>query len=58
MRRCEPRIGTASTSSPNTIFTAHGRVSHTLRPASSAAVMVSAVFTQKLCAMATMPNAP
>ncbi len=28
-RRCEPRIGTQSTSSPNTIFTVHGNVSQT-----------------------------
>jgi hypothetical protein len=51
-------MGTVSTSSPKTILTAQGSVSQTPRLASSAGVMVSALFTQKVSATATMPSAP
>ena len=57
-RRCDPKIGTASTSSPNTIFTVHGSVVQTVSAASSAGVSVSAFLTQKLSATAMSPNAP
>jgi hypothetical protein len=58
MRRSEPRIATVSTSSPNTIFMAHGSVSQTPSCASAAGVKVSAFLTQKLSATAMSPSAP
>jgi hypothetical protein len=51
-------MGTASTSSPNTIFTVHGSVSQPASSASSAGVKVSAFLTQKLSATAMSPSAP
>ena len=52
------RIGTESTSWPNTILMVQGSVSHTAMEASSAGVRVSASLIQKVSAMVTSPSAP
>ena len=51
-------MATVSTSSPNTIFMAHGSVSQTPSCASAAGVSVSSFLTQKLSATAMRPSAP
>ncbi len=57
-RRCEPRIGTQSTSSPNTIFTVHGNVSQTPMLASSAGLRARLSLTQKSRVTSISPSAP
>ena len=58
MRRCEPKSGTVSTSSPNTIFAVHGRVSQAAKADSSAGVQVRPFLIQKVSATAVSPMAP
>ena len=50
--------GTVSTSSPNTIFAVHGKVSQAAKADSSAGVQVRPFLIQKVSATAVSPMAP
>jgi hypothetical protein len=56
--RCEPKIGTLSTSSPNTIFTVQGRLSQTPMPASWAGLSERLSLTHKSRVTSIRPSAP
>ena len=55
---CEPKIGTLSTSSPNTILMVHGKLNHTPNPASSAGVNVNCSLIHMSRVTSMIPSAP